>query len=122
MELKPELYRLVESQLCHLKYLNGKRLDALAATLNEEVLDSAEYRALQFAIKEFRKKLLKVEEENPGIFSHEIRDLSTNWIFDGTCRDNYRLERERDALLAKLAYCQDFEEAKVLLREYGVDI
>lgn len=128
MKITKEMRRIIERQInkkCREDYqAEYDRRRDLAASVNDQLLESAEYKALLEAEKALEKKIDSIVEAADGIARNRQYDHSSSRIFVLCTRSDWgeKADDMFDRIIMELSCGNDLDEAKEILKKYGIEL
>ena len=140
-ELKDLISRKLRDQETEKRNAIFEERSAAVAKLNEDLIASEEFKALINAAEKWERLVSNVTEANAEIASRSTADCRYGgsfcaWNMSGMLKaqnveplsprgdHNVCLEflDKQDAIIMRLSYGKDFDEAKTILAEYGITL
>ena len=139
-EMKNVVRRKVKQKMDAEYAAENEALFAICDRLNKEIQESPEVKAVVDAIKKLQALVEKTAKDNPGMRAayryipagnYAARgyipavDYATRVYIDRKPNGADRREKEEDmidSIIMKLTYGKDFDDAKAILAEYGIEI
>lgn len=145
MKITRELKDMIARKLQEMEQKERQRINeergVIVDKLNENLINSDEFKALVAAAEKWEKLVADVVEANEEAASRSDADARYGgqicaWNMKNMLKatqitpllvhheNNLRLEYldKQDAIIMRLSYGKDFEEAKTILAEYGITI
>lgn len=129
MKISNELRRIIERQiqkkcLGEQKAEYKRRLD-LADTVNAQILESAEYKAIVEAEKALEKKIDSIVEETDGIERNRQSGYGSSRNFVVYTHPSDWIEKSSDMydrIILELSCGKDLDAAREILKKYGIEL